>query len=480
MTRKWSLPLLACAASVAVVVAAPARAADPGPTAPAAPGDDTVLARPTIRAHQYTLAESLALADRNFPNLWAARARLAYTHAQLEEARWTPWFQWSANTLFGVTPPLQGSVLYPQATSYSKNITGLGDLSPAFHFDVSGAIPLYTFGKITSTLEAAEASVRVSEWDMEKARQSMRMDVRRAYYGLQLSRDVTYIAKDATDRLDKAINGIKEKLAKGDPGANDTDRLALETYKQEVIAQSLQAPKGEAYALAGLRFLTGVEVGYDVVDEPLKRPDRPLVAITQYLEAARILRPDVNMARAGIAARKALVDYNRARLYPDIGLTLGASFSSTPSATPQANVFANDPFNSFGYVGGLGMHWSLDLLPQAARTQQAEAQLEETRALERLALGNAGLEVEKAYADAVEAKAREEAYEKAEHITKQWISTVQDHIDLGTWNESSLNFPLRSYLNARVQHLTALMDYNVAMSNLAMVSGWDSAAPHGS
>jgi outer membrane protein TolC len=477
MTRKWSLPLCACAASVAVAVAAPARAADPGP----APGDDAVFARPTIRAHQFTLEESLALADRNFPNLWAARARLAYTHAQLEEVRWTPWFQWSANALFGVTPPLVGTVNFPNGvTQYSKNITGLANLQPAVHFDIGGVVPLYTFGKISSSFEAAEANVRVSEWDMEKARQSMRMDVRRAYYGLQLARDVTYIAKDATDRLDKAINGVREKLAKGDQGVNDTDRLSLETYRQEVVAQALQAPKGEAYALAGLRFLTGVAVGYDVVDAPLKRPDRPLVAIAQYLEAARILRPDVNMARAGIVARKALVDYNRARLYPDIGLTLGASFTSTPSATQQNNLFAADPFNGFGYVGALGMRWSLDLLPQAARTQQAEAQLEETRALERLALGNAGLEVEKAYADAVEAKAREEAYEKAEHITKQWIANVQDHIDLGTWNETALNFPLRSYLNARIQHLTALMDYNVAMSNLALVSGWDSAAPQGS
>jgi outer membrane protein TolC len=481
MTRQWSLPLFACAASVAVVAAAPARAADPGPATPSAPVDDVPLARPTIRAHQYTVEESLALADRNFPNLWAARARLAFTHAQLEEARWTPWFQWSANSLFGVVPPLVGTVSFPNgATLSSKNITGFGNLQPAFHFDIGGVVPLYTFGKITSSMDAAEANVRVSEWDMERARQGLRMDVRRAYYGLQLARDETYIAKDALDRLDKAIDGIKGKLTKGEQGIFDTDRLSLETYKQEVVAQALQAPKGEAYTLAALRFLTGVEVGYDIVDEPLKRPDRPLVSIAQYLEAARILRPDVNMARAGIVARKALVDYNRARLYPDIGLTLGASFTVTPSATQQNNVFAADPFNGFGYVGGLGMHWSLDLLPQAARTQQAEAQLEETRALERLALGNAGLEVEKAYADAVEAKGREEAWEKAEHITKQWISTVQDHIDLGTWNETSLNFPLRNYLNARVQHLIALMDYNVAMSNLAMVSGWDSAAPRGS
>jgi len=73
-----------------------------------------------------------------------------------------------------------------------------------------------------------------------------------------------------------------------------------------------------------------------------------------------------------------------------------------------------------------------------------------------------------------------QAWDKAEHVTKQWIATVQDHIDLGTWTEDALIGPLRSYANARVQHLTALMDYNLAMSNLALVSGWDSAAPHGS
>jgi outer membrane protein TolC len=125
------------------------------------------------------------------------------------------------------------------------------------------------------------------------------------------------------------------------------------------------------------------------------------------------------------------------------------------------------------------MKWNLDLLPQAARTRQAEAQLEEMRATERLALGNAEFEVEKAYADVVEAKAREETWDKAEHVSKQWISITQDHIDLGTWGEDKLLEPLKAYGNARVQHLQALMDLNVTMSNLAMVSGWDTAAPTG-
>jgi outer membrane protein TolC len=376
-------------------------------------------------------------------------------------------------------PPIQGTVIFPQSNLSARNISGFNSLEPFFNFSVSGQIPLYTWGKIDNALRAAEANVRVNEWDMEKAKQQVHMDVRRAWYGLQLARDAKYVVDDALHRLDKGIQGVREKIAKSDPNVGEVDALRLETYKQDVISQSLSAPKGEAYAMAALRFMTGVETGFDVVDQPLKRPDRPLVGIAQYLEAARVLRPDVNMARAGVVARKAMVDYNRGKLFPDFGLGLGADYALSPNATQQNNAFAWDQFNHFWYWIGLGLKWNLDLLPQTARTQQAESQLEETRALERLALGNAEYEVEKAYADAVEAKGREEAWDRAEHLAKQWIVTVQDHIDLGTSDERALLEPLRAYGNARIAHLYALMDFNVTMSNLALVSGWDGAAPTG-
>src|SRR5580692_3921429 len=197
-----------------------------------APADPT----PTIRPHQYTLAECLALSDRNFPNLWAERARLAYAHAQLDEAIWTPWFQWSAQSSFGVSPPLQGTVIYPQSntgpvTLSSQNISGTNGLEPFLHFGVSGVVPLYTFGKIDTARDAAEANVRVSEWDMEKWRQSMRMDVRRAYYGVELARDAKDVFTDALERLDKGLTGMREKLAKGDPAVSEIDRFRLESYK---------------------------------------------------------------------------------------------------------------------------------------------------------------------------------------------------------------------------------------------------------
>src|ERR1700677_5188926 len=69
-------------------------------------GEPAANAPATITPHRYTLTECLALADRNFPNLWAARARLAQAHGQLEEAKWVPWFQWQAQAALCQGPPL--------------------------------------------------------------------------------------------------------------------------------------------------------------------------------------------------------------------------------------------------------------------------------------------------------------------------------------------------------------------------------------
>src|SRR5882672_8024407 len=159
MLRERCFPFLVGVASLCAVPGV-AR----GDDAATAPWEDasSPTAQPTIAAHAYTLAECLALADRNFPNLWAARARLAFAHAQLEEAKWTPWFQWSAQSQFGVTPQLTGTVIYPQATLTNRNVSGLDGLLPFFGFSINGVVPLYTFGKIETAREASEANVRVS------------------------------------------------------------------------------------------------------------------------------------------------------------------------------------------------------------------------------------------------------------------------------------------------------------------------------
>jgi multidrug efflux system outer membrane protein len=456
---------------------APKTPAKPATSASSAFGTYTPPVQ-TLGARTYTLAECLALTDRNFPNLWAARARLAFAHAQLDEAKWTPWSQWNLESKLLVVGQLGGTPVYTAQGQAARNLTYLDNAQPWFTADLNGVIPLYTFGKITAVQKAGEAQVRVNEWDLEKTRQLARMDVRRAFYGAMLARDGRYIINDVIDKLEGGIRGLEQKLAKNDGSVEEIDKIRLQVILEETRARAGEADRGERYAMAALRFYTGVQTGFDIPDEPLKRPDVVIAPLVRYLSAARIFRPEVNMARAGIAARQAQLDYARAQFFPDIGIGVGASYSIAPAATPQyGNVWANDPFNHFYAGAALGLRWGLDLLPKSARAAQAESQLEEVRAQERMALGGIAVEVENAYGVVVEAKRREEAWARDEHLTKQWIASTQDAIELGTKDERAITEPLRYFVNARISHTTALMDLNVALSELARVSGWDAAAP---
>lgn len=480
--RSWALRVAFALGLSAALVEGPVFAADapstPPPTISTPPKDEGegIVVRRAVR--RYSLSECLALADRNHPNLWAARARLSVVHAQLDEARWAPFFQgWSANATIGVIPPLGGTPYYGATPSILLNPNLNTSFGPFFQFSVNGGVPLYTFGKITGYIHAAEAQIRMNEWDLEKLRQQVRMDVRRAYFTLLFARDALYVADEALKGIDKGLTKINDHLAKSDGGYDEVDRLRLQFYRDELVARTGDAHRGEDVALAALRFLTGVQSSFDVPDEPLKRPEVPLRPVVRYLAAARVLRPEVSYARAGVAARRAQVGLAEARFFPDVYIGANASYLIGPNATQQNTAWILDPFNRFGWGLAMGARWSLDVLPNQARLVQAESQLEEARAYERLALGGIGVEVETAYGAVNEAKVREEAWARNEHLAKGWLTSVRDAIDLGTKDERYLIEPTRFYIGARVAHLQAMMDYNLALSELARVSGLDSVAP---
>lgn len=478
-------------ASIALL-AGPARAGDwdldeedpkTAPPPPAAPRtSDSVFgeAPPTavkVRKRTYDLAECLALADRNHPNLWVMRSRVAFAHAQLDEAKWVPFWQFGAQAGVGVIGTQGGTAYYGNSPRIDRLTQISGSIQPLFQFSIGGTLPLYTFGKISAAKEAAEAQVRVNEWDIERVRQLVRMDVRRAYYGLQLARDSRYLLEELSEKLEKNLTTLRKKLASGDKSVDEVDRIRLENSQDDLTLKKGLAQRGETFATATLRFFTGIQSEFDIPDEPLKRPDVTIGPVVQYLAAARLMRPEINQARAGIAARRALVDLQRARLFPDLGLGLNAGYNVAPSIVRQPNAWNADPFNSFGFGFGVGMRWNLDLLPQSARVRQAESQLEETRAQLRLALGGIAVEVENQYGTVLEAKTREETWGRLEHRSKGWLSLTQDRIDLGTYDERALGEPIAVYFNARSQHMIALMDLNIALSELARVTGWDGAAP---
>ena len=437
-----------------------------GSPAPVASPPDT----PAPAAVRLTLRQCLELADKNHPNILSAQARAAYMKAQTSEAHTAPYSSFTLTTGVGPAPTFRGGQIYTQDTS----VVGLSSsFGLAWQAGITGTVPIWTFGKITNLWKAAEAQVRVGEADAEKARNAVRLDVRRAYYGYLLATEALTLLDEAGGRLEQAVVPLKKKVDAGD--ADDADLIQLQLAQVELETRRAEATRGQQVARAALRFYTGVD-RLEIQSAGLQAPKHGLTPLGDYLDAARSHRPEMRMALAGLEARTAQVDLARAKMMPDIGLTLFANYTRAPEITQQLNPFTNYNANSLTYGFALGMRWSLDFLPASARVRQAEAQLGEVRQSLRLALGGIATEVEKAYAEASEMKKKSEAYQRAQKLARQWMIRVAQGLDVGTSEEKDLIPPARQYAQQRYNYLSALMDYNLAMANLALATGWDVVA----
>lgn len=415
------------------------------------------------------LRRCLELADRNHPDLMAARAKLAYVQAQLVEAYSAPFSQFKATGGVALAPTLRGNNVF----SPNTDVALTSSLGVAWRASISGVVPLWTFGKITNLWDAAEANVEVNEAEVEVERDKVRLDVRRAYLGMQFSRDALLLLEDVQGQLRDAEGTLEEKVDDGE--ADPVDLLKLQTYAADLEARAAEAERFLRIAKSGLRFYTGVE-SLQFRDEPLDKAPHRLGGLQKYLDAARVYRPEVHMARAGVAAREAQVRLSRSKLFPDLGVGLSASLSAAPEIANQINPYANDPGNYFRYGVALVAQWDLDFVPAVARIDQAEANLREVLAQDRKALGGVAAEVENAYAEVISYHKRLQAYEKAQKLAKRWLITVQQAIDIGGMESKELIDPAKAYAEHRANVLRATMEYNLALAKLAQATGWDAIA----
>jgi outer membrane protein TolC len=454
----------------------------PVPEAPAAkPAADEPEAsfdleqRPPLtstNAAGYSLERCIALTLRNYPRIHEARARLGYRREQQVQSWSQPYSEFNITGGLGLAPEVRGTPVYSPDTDRALS----KDMGVGWTIGIDGVVPLYTFGKISNLWDASAASVKVAEQDVAKEKNNITLDVRRAYYGVQLARDAIALMREAESRIDKYLGTLEKKVKAGD--GDEVALYKLRINRADLTARHSEARQKEAIALASLKFLTGVQGDLPLPDQPLVRVRRSLSPLSTYLSAARLHRPEINMARAGLLAREAQVRLEQARYYPDVGLGVSARWSKAPGITDQTNPFVRDTINVLSYGAALVLKYKLDFMPTSARVAQAKAQLEELRATERYALGGVAVEVETAYREAEDAERRLAAYSEAAGYAKKWLILVQQGIDVGTNDEEDIVDPAKEWALKRFAVMSATFDYNVAVGKLAQATGWEAPASH--
>lgn len=428
---------------------------------------------PAPSAARWSLARCLDEAERFYPGLVATRHRILASEAQLDEAWVAPFLSFNVQGFISLSPYARGnSTFSPDAFGQNPLDTGIGYMSRVTA-DTGVPISPWTWVRLAAVRDAARAGVRVSEQEHRKARLELRANVRKAYFGLQFARDSLYLIDRAQGYLDEAAEHMREAANEDGGTANSTanDERQLRMVRAELRARRSEAHRGERVAQATLALITGVGDGFDIVDEPLCPYGGAFPGLSTHLTRAQENRPEVAMLTAGVAARRAAVSIQRWAYLPDLALGLTAAWATAPTITQQTNPFAAGNSNYAYWGAGLVLRWNFEPLANYQRVRRLSEELSMTEAQQRLALGGIALEVTEAYERVVDARERERAWDESERAGYEWFTAIFTEYQAGTGELSSVISPLRQYLTARFSHLQAVYDLDVALANLAQVTG---------
>jgi outer membrane protein TolC len=208
-----------------------------------------------------------------------------------------------------------------------------------------------------------------------------------------------------------------------------------------------------------------------VDDMPLTAIDKEPRPLSYYVELARSGRPDVRALNAGLAARRSAEDLELARMFPDLALVGTLNWANATSVDDPDNFFYSDPFNGFGAGIGALLTIPIDYPLKLARLDRAQAERREMEARRRQALGGIGLEIERAYTQLQEARARMAVSKGGERAARAWLVATYQNLMLGLVEPKELTDALLAFFTLKLRSLQAVHDVNSGWTALSRAVG---------
>ncbi len=414
------------------------------------------------------LDECVAKALSVAPELGESQADIDLAASKLKEAKANRYPQIEFLGTIGPVPQARGD----QVSSPDK----INDTSRLTWFqrgDATLVQPLYTFGKIGESMKAASHGIEVDRAKREQKRNEIALQVKEYYYGLLLARELKEVVMEVREDLDKARDKARKLLDKGSPNVEQVDIYKLDAFSGEVDKYMEEAKKGETLALSALRTRLGLpaDAQLEISTERLTPDGEKVGALSDYLQASRLQRPEYRQIKEGLQARNALVEAAKAAYYPDLFLAGYLSGAHAEKRTKITNPFVPDQFNHEWAGIALGLKWHLDFGITGAKVAGEVAQYNRLLSTRDYAERNIPLQINKSYLDIQEAEKSIAATKSAYTNAKKWTVAALANFDFGVGPAKEIFDALESYAKMRADYFRSIYNYKMAWANLSYATG---------
>lgn len=376
----------------------------------------------------------------------------------------------------GPTPEAKTTVVNDLSTITPASLETDFDFgSPGFTVrgNIEGALPLFTFGKISSGKEATQHLVKAAEHAVTVSQAEVAFNVVRAFWTYQLTRTYQTSLAEGRSTLEKVLKRIEELLDNDSAQVTENDRLRLKFALATLAVRETEARNINQVSLQALRILLGREqtATLSVREVDLEELPSEVPPVDRLVRLARSGRPEVLALKEVVEAAQAYVHLRKVLFLPDLFLGGVLRGAYTSNATNQTNPFINDPFNNFDVGVGLGIRGELDIFTKLAQLEQAEAEAELRAAQAEAVVAASDFEVRRLHVDLVGGYQRITSLEKANTTARGWLAASVLAYDLGTGRADELIDAFLAWAASEAELQKTRYDTLLTFSSMAQATG---------
>ncbi len=347
------------------------------------------------------------------------------------------------------------------------------DWRPLNRFEASLIQPIYTWGELSGSIQAARYGIDVEKASVQEKEIEIALRTGELYYGLLLAEALERLAVEAGDIVDQADREIRRLLDEGAEDVDDADLFKVQITEQEILTRVVEVNQRLRTVRSALELQLFLPPSITVAadDQVLTPISFALDSLEAYQNRAFENRPELAQARAGVAAREALVNVARSNYFPKLFLGIESRITLSEGRYRQPNPYVSDPYRGRSLRAGLGLRLPLNFAQTRARVEQAEAERNEVRYQMTAAHQLVLFEVEEAYRNLIAARAAMEAQHEALRIARDWLRTEQINFDLDLGDTENLVDAVQAALELEAGYFERVQRYNVTVLRLLAATG---------
>jgi len=337
-----------------------------------------------------------------------------------------------------------------------------------FSGDLVVTMPLYTGGRISGEVEAADLLSKAAEYDVGRTRQELIFNVSRVFYSLLAQQEVISSLLFSQTALQEHLKRVQDLVARQKAARVDVLRtqVRIADVKQQLVQQQniLAVQKRILANLLGVQAETNMELSGALDSAQTAEPN-----LSQALQQALHRRPDYLAARAVVESQAKAVDVARAAQWPVVSLqgAYGGRWAAETGDRPAGT----DRSDDIGRIGILidvpifeGGQIKARIRRQRARFRAAQERLRKLELQVRL-------DVETAVLDIASARQRIAATEASIAQAKESLRVEREKYDLGKGSITNVLDAQAALLASQTNYYGAMADYKVASARLELAMG---------